>query len=565
MQMRLYISENSAPVRSLPISLSLLYTMTMRAPSFPSPGRLLAVCLGFMLGSLTASAEWDLADFEALGGPNPQDNLPGGIRSPLTKPTMPAPLDRFIQPWEPQRALVVALTPSFLTNQPESLQTYLNLFRIAARYMDILVAVPFDRPEVQVQVVQLLAKNPADEALRNRIRFVAATNSTVWARDYLPQYALGAKGRLVMLDSGRIDFTADPTEALNLFSNPDVNPSAIYYRQLQRNLGDDVTPAYLASFIRTNYRYNLQLVRPPIALDGGDFITLGGDDVILSQSTLRFNGGEDEFIQQVMETYFGLKQVHYLETLPGYTIDHLDFILMPADESTILIAEPPPKMDSPQVYDTILHDEVTRVLTDNRNYLEEHFPDKKLIPVPMPPIARTPRSEVLLAIRQQVLQELCNIYLVKWSDIAGRPPGDPVQRESQKQFERSLVAQFGQINFENEKDLDRVARVILGSPLADLEARHVKHAVAYRTYLNALLLHNAAGKRAVIIPRYKPENAEEGIILTKMETRVQAAFKEAFPDADLHWLDCDSIIGSFGAVHCITHTIPEWKGPAPGQ
>ena len=157
MQMRLYISENSAPVRSLPISLSLLYTMTMRAPSSPSLGRLLAVCLGFMLGSLTASAEWDLADFEALGGPNPQDNLPGGIRSPLTKPTMPAPLDRFIQPWEPHRALVVALTPSFLTNQPESLQTYLNLFRIAARYMDILVVVPFDRPEVQVQVVQLLA------------------------------------------------------------------------------------------------------------------------------------------------------------------------------------------------------------------------------------------------------------------------------------------------------------------------------------------------------------------------------------------------------------------------
>ncbi|MFM1851440.1 MAG: Porphyromonas-type peptidyl-arginine deiminase [Verrucomicrobiota bacterium] len=523
-----------------------------------------SLCLGLALaaGLASAPAQPGPANLDSSAGPNLQDNLPGGLRSPLTKPTNPAPLERFIQPWEPHRALVVALTPSFLTNHPESLQTYLNLFRIAARYLDILVIVPFDRPEVQVQVVQLISKNPADEMLRNRIRFVAATNATIWARDYLPQYALGAKGRLVMLDSGRIDFTADPTEALNLFSDPDVNPSATYYRQLQRNLGDDVTPAYLASFIRTNYRYSLQLVRPPIALDGGDFITLGGDDVILSQSTLRFNGGEDEFVEQVLASYFGLKSIHYLETLPGYTIDHLDFILMPANESTILVAEPPPRMESPQVYDAILQEDVAHVLADNRRYLEEHFPNKKLIPVPMPPIPRTPRKEVLNQIRQQVLQELCGIYLIKWSDIAGRSPGDPVQKETQKQFERALVAQFGQVNFENDKDLDRVAHVVLGSSLADLEARHVKHAVAYRTYLNALFLHNRDGQRAVIIPRYKPQTPDEGIILAKMEQRVEAAFKEAFPGADLHWLDCDPIIDSFGAVHCITHTVPDWRGPA---
>jgi agmatine/peptidylarginine deiminase len=498
-------------------------------------------------------------------GPSSEDNLPAGIRSPLTKPTVPVPLSRFIQPWEPQRALVVALTPSFLTNQPQALQTYLSLFRIAANYMDILIMVPFDRPEVQVQVIELLGRNPADLALRGRIKFVAATNATVWARDYLPQYAVGAQGRLVMLDSGRIDFTSDPTEALNLFTSPEVNPTATYYRQLQRNLGDDVTPAYLASYLRTTYRYDLQLVRPPIALDGGDFITLGGDDVVLSQSTLRFNGGQDEEIAQVLSSYFGLKKVHYLETLPGYTIDHLDFILMPADEKTLLIAEPPPSMNSPQLYDGILLEQVTDVLNENRRYLQEQFPDKKFISVPMPPITRTPRSEVLTQISQQILQELCSQYLIKWTDIAGRPPGDPVQKEAQKQFERALVGQFGQVRFENEADLNRVAKVVLGASLAELEARHVKHAVAYRTYLNALFLRNAAGKRAVIIPRYKAQNAEEAPIIAKMEEKVLAAYKEAFPGADLHWLDCDPIIGSFGAVHCITHTVPDWTSPTAAQ
>ena len=498
-------------------------------------------------------------------GPSAEDTLPPGIRSPLTKPTLPVPLSHFIQPWEPQRALVVALTPSFLTNQPEALQTYLSLFRIAANYMDILIVVPFDRPEVQVQVIELLKKTSDGDALHSRIKFVAATNSTVWARDYLPQYAVGTSGRLVMLDSGRIDFTSDPTEALNLFTSPEINPTAIYYRQLQRNLGDDVTPAYLASNIRTNYRYDLQLVRPPISLDGGDFITLGGDDVILSQSTLRFNGGQDEEVAQVMSSYFGLKKVHYLETLPGYTIDHLDFIVMPANEKTVLIAEPPPGMKSPQLYDGILLDQVTDVLNENRRYLLEQFPDKQFIPVPMPPIVRTPRTQVLTQISQHILQELCSQYLIKWTDLAGRTPGDPVQKEAQKQFERALVGQFGQVRFEDEKDLNRVAKVVLGASLAELEARHVKQAVAYRTYLNALYLRNVAGKSAVIIPRYKAQNADEVPIIAKMEDKVLAAYKLAFPGADLHWLDCDPIIGSFGAVHCITHTIPAWVPPSGAQ
>lgn len=489
----------------------------------------------------------------------PEDSLPEGLRSPLTKPTLPAPLERHIESWEPQRALVVALTSSFLANQPKALETYLELFRIAAPYLDILIMVPIEQPDVQVKMVQSLSQNPADKALLKRIKFVAATNATVWARDYLPEYALGIKGRLVILDSGRTDFTGDPTEALNMFTDPDTNPSANYYRQLQRTLSDDVTPAYLASYLRTAYRYELQLVRPPISLDGGDFISVGDGEVILSESTLRYNGGEEEDVQQVMKEYFGINKVHFLPTLPGVTIDHLDFIMMPANASTLLVAEPPPAMESPQFYDSILTDQVTEVLTENRRYLEEHFPKKTIIPVPMPPIMRTPRSEVLMNIRQKVVRELCNNYLVAWNDISGRANGGQNQSEAQRRFESKLLAQFGQVNFANDQDLDRVAQSTLGESLAQLEADYTKDTVPYRTYLNATYLHNAAGQQVVIIPRYKPRSQAEVEILEQMETQVLAAYHQAFPEAKLAWLDCDSIIGSFGAVHCITHTVPDWE------
>lgn len=62
----------------------------------------------------------------------------------------------------------------------------------------------------------------------------------------------------------------------------------------------------------------------------------------------------------------------------------------------------------------------------------------------------------------------------------------------------------------------------------------------------------------MIIPRYALRNAEEVDVLARMEQAVLVAYREAFPNADLHWLDCDPWIEFFGAVHCITHTVPDW-------
>lgn len=481
------------------------------------------------------------------------------MSSPLTKPTPSVPLQRLIQPWEAQRALVVALTPSFVKNQPKALQTYLELFRIAAPYLEILVVIPTEHPEIRMRLAQMLSVDPADHPVRDHLKYISATNTTVWTRDYMPQYAIGKEGQRIMLDSGRINFTTDPMEALKLLGSNDESAKAHYYEQVKVAMGDDVTPFYLAEYLRNRYRYDLQVVRPPLYLDGGDFITLGSGDLILSASTLRYNGGnKDEFIPVVKE-YFGQKNVHILTTLPGITIDHLDFIMMAADNSTLLIATPPPIQSSPQQYDSILAEQVGEVLIQNRHYLEEHFPDLKLISVPMPPLLRTPRSEVLNTIRQKVLRELCRNYEISWEDIAERPVGDSKQKKAQSKFERSLAAQFGKIDFNNDQHLDRMTRAVLDENLAQLEADFVRESVPYRTYLNATHLHNADGKEAVIIPRYKPRHEGEIEVLAQMEEQVLAAYRKAFPEADLHWLDSDSLIGNFGAVHCITHTVPDWE------
>mgnify|MGYP003652871333 CR=1 FL=1 len=484
--------------------------------------------------------------------------LPVGLQSPLTKPTAAIPVQRLIQPWEAQRALVVAMTPSFITNQPRALQSYVELFRVAAPYLDILIMIPEGHPEIQIKLNQLLSDSPSDQAVRMRLKYITASNASVWVRDYLPQYAIGENGKMIMLDSGRINFTTDPNESLNLLANDTSNTNSSYYREMQRVLADDIAPFYLANYARSHFRYEIQTIRPPLDLDGGDFITLGDREVLVSASTLKYNGGLEEDFARILKEYYGLKQVHILTTLPGVTIDHLDFIIMAADESTLLVAEPPPAMESPQLYDAILVDQITDILTVNRDYLSEHLPSKRIISVPMPPLLRAPRSEVLGTIRQNALKALCLAYKIKWAEIAELPLGKRKQKAAQKKFDRKLAAQFGEVDFNKDHDLDRVTKIVLQESLAELEANYIRESVPYRTYLNATFIKNAAGKQAVIIPRYKPRHNAEIEVLAAMEIRVLEAYREAFPDADLHWVDCDALIGNFGAIHCITHTIPDW-------
>ncbi len=484
--------------------------------------------------------------------------LPAGIRSPLTTPTAPVPVRRLVGPWEPQRALVVALTPAFMQEDSHVLAVYHQLLRQAARFLDIVVMVPSERPDVQVRLRRLLEADPQDRPVLARLHFLPANNYTIWARDFLPVYALGPKGRLILLDSENISVARNPGEALRFFTTNDPNPEATYYRELQQVIGDDISPAFLAGHLRQAYRFPIRLVRPPLALDGGDFIQAGPDDVILSESTLRFNGGNEDEVARTLHDYYGINRVHYLPTLPGYTIDHLDFILMPAGPDTMLVAAPPPETPTTQIYDRLLSEQVRETLRNNTAYLRDRLSHLRLIEVPTPPPIRAPREKILARIRRETLERIAGAIGLNWADLTGRKADDPLLLAAKEKLEREIARRFGDVRLDRDADLDRVTRSALGESLASLESSFVEKTVIYRTYLNAVQFHTPDGRSAVLIPRYTARSESERDLFADMEPKVLAAFRQAFPKAELLWLNCDGIIEDLGAVHCITHTVPDW-------
>jgi hypothetical protein len=61
-------------------------------------------------------------------------------------------------------------------------------------------------------------------------------------------------------------------------------------------------------------------------------------------------------------------------------------------------------------------------------------------------------------------------------------------------------------------------------------------------------LDSGEGSAAVLIPAF------EG--LEEMEAAVEAAYRRAYPGADIHFVHADALVGDYAGLHCITATVP---------
>ena len=72
----------------------------------------------------------------------------------------------------------------------------------------------------------------------------------------------------------------------------------------------------------------------------------------------------------------------------------------------------------------------------------------------------------------------------------------------------------------------------------------------YRSYLNATFINGKSG-RLLLVPSYSGYQELEGKVL--------AAYRELFPDTRIVFINSDEIIKQYGAIHCVTITVPDFQ------
>ncbi len=479
------------------------------------------------------------------------------------KPTPPVEVERIFQEWEPSQALFMTIpAESDLKDDPLRLTFYVDMIRAALPLMPVVIVINLQHEALVSYLMEALVRHGLTEAELEEVTFFIARAKTRWIRDYAPLYGSDTNGAIVVLDSR---YTKSFSEYMSAyFAKQDTPPppapgdSALESYAYQLDSWEDRFPAEMARYIREQGAPPVKIVRPPVFLEGGDIVTDGRGNLVISMQTLYDNGGSEDQMARVAQEFFGQEQVHYLRQLPRSRVLHLDYVMKFTGPQTCLIAEPYTETLKTPFYRS-LSEEVEAALEFNTRYMGKHFPDTKLIPVPMIPPTRDSEEVFLQTVRNGLEKYIAwtHGWIEEETYMAGTEK--PLNKHTLDRVLAALLGDTGLLDLDTPENLDKAMQHYFGRTLAQQRFTHTDDTFYFRSYLNSLLLVNETGRARFLVPRFKPIDQYEEEWMPEVEERVEAAYKAALPGADVVWIHSDVMAAMGGAVHCTSHLLPVWK------
>lgn len=488
-------------------------------------------------------------------------SVPSGFFNLMTRPTEPVDVSRAFTEWDTAQALLVSVPIKQFLQDESVARFYMEYLGIAAKYVPVVIAHDIADTRYLARFEDLFLKDPNFQGKQDRIHLAPTRSQSFWIRDNGPIFGFDSRGELLVLDTIYRSLEGE----IEAFSNTDIDLDSkdlaydfeafIDYRQLGRN--DDVTPLFLSKFIRQDLQTPCDTVRPPIHLQGGDYITDGVGNVFVSEDTVMANGGQKRQVESILKQYFGASEVHVLNALPGYTAKHLDMLLKLLGPSVMLYAEAPLVSGTGSVYNRRLSLQVGSAQETNLRYLRKNFPDMKLVGIPTPPLLEDSSEAVLGSIRAQLTVAVCEQVGINYLRYVKLAKGSPELENARRMIGKEITAAAGRpLDLGKREDLDLACQRFLGSRLDALEQFHIASTTLYRTYANSIVIKTESDGVVLLLPRYKPVEGEQQESFDRYEQQVEAAYRVGYPDAIIHWIDCDVMVRRLGALHCLSMTIP---------
>lgn len=473
--------------------------------------------------------------------------------------TEPVAIERLILPWEKSRAVALALPVGEFGENPELAKVFQDT--LAALLPRLEVFAYHHRLDRRL-LGDFLVRLESDERISRHMDNLVLESSdafSIWMRDFGPQFALGADGHLVLLDPS----VGDPEASRGLLFDvkTERDPLQQHFRMTEEltNLrgleGSDRLPGLMSGLIESRWDRRTRLSRPPLFLQGGDFLPVSEDVALISASTLRANGGRAASFREAVSQYYGVEKVAFLENLPGKTIEHLDFIVQPIREGVILLAEPPVGIGDERSYHRLLKRELAQRFSRNEASIRKLVPAAEIVRLPMPPPALDTETQV----RHELFLNALQVFVTRERiamrvDLQGAM-SDWASFSINPRIESKLAEVTG-ADWKTAVGQKRVIEFYLGSSFEKLLERHVEAQVSYRSYVNSLYVNAGEGNELVLVPRFKPLNEKEAELFPVLERQVEEAYALTCPDAEFVWIDCTALTDFMGMVHCYSLTIP---------
>lgn len=176
------------------------------------------------------------------------------------------------------KMLLVSIPLNYALNDQRTFAFYFSLIEASSRCVDIGILQGVDGGRLTGRFLKHLKdKGLSDESLA-RIHFIPSLSSDYWIRDFGPLFAIGKKGNLAVTDAIYRNLEHEKevwdTTPMDIDSNhlvTDFEGFEAFRLSKRRN---EVTPNYVDKFLRQTFQCDCDLVRPPLHLQGGDYIQL---------------------------------------------------------------------------------------------------------------------------------------------------------------------------------------------------------------------------------------------------------------------------------------------------
>lgn len=492
-----------------------------------------------------ASAEDSQTEPETAFGAGEQivSQAPVGFFTPATIPTPSRSIEYLCPEWEPSRMALLGVPLRGTLGGPDVMKFMMEFLECTVPHIE--VGILYDRDEAKFlgRFIHEIEKNPELAIRMDRIHFIESRVQSYWIRDHGPLFGRTTDGELAILDS--------IYRLLDVESVYDPSRLEAFSFAKQRDYSNDLTPQFIANFLRSDFEYESILVRPPLHLHGGDFAVTERGDVFVSEDTITENGGDLEAIGSVFRQYFAAKDIHILSGPIGNSAKHLDLLFKVAAPKVILASRPPPPPVQGDSYNRKLLEQIANRLANNLDYLRRYLPDHKVVELPMPSMLSSRKKERLSALRHEVLNAVCKRLNL---DLRLVMNGDP-NAHSALALEM-LVATGSDIDLQVEADLETASRTFLGVGVDEYIETFVDHTAIYRSYTNSLILTNASLETLILLPRFIPQPGEVKETYEAYEREVETVYRELYPKSELKWIESDMLTSLGGSIHCASIGVP---------
>ncbi len=443
--------------------------------------------------------------------------LPQGFFNPDTQPGNPVPVQHFYSEWEPASGVLISVPLNGLFHYPELLKFVLDFLEATLPHTS--VGILYNREE-EIHLGRFVSRIERDTSLgdyASRIDFIESTVHGFWIRDHGPQFARSEQGDLLVIDN--------VYRVLDTLKSSNTTSPAAASELSRKRYQDDLTPLFVARYLRSKRDIEARIIKPPLHMHGGDFSTDGRGNIFTSEHTITENGSDLAWIDETFKRYYGASRIHVLNPPDGNTAKHLDLFFKVVSDDVYFVSKPPSKSMLDSSHDRLLSRQITQTLENNLSYIKRTIGEAKVVELPMPSLLVKSRSERLQNLRNELLAVVSKRARVDWDRILSLDPSSPEIDAAQDAVAlEMLVSTDVEIDLKNESQLEIASKHYLGIGIEEFLDTYVNPETVYRSYTNSLIVENTTGETLILLPRFSPQEGESVEVYAAMEKSVGKAY-----------------------------------------